>query len=61
MQSQNAHKYCSFKKHPEYSEHYKSIPANKVPYREHELSKPDDCMSKIKTRIAKILKGRYGD
>lgn len=37
-------------------EHCKTTPANEVPHREHELSESDNCMSKMKTRIAKITK-----
>ena len=35
----------------------KSIPANKVPYREHALSESGNSMSKMKPRIAKLSKG----
>lgn len=40
------------------SEHCKRIPANEVPLRERELSELDNCMSKMKTGIAKIIKDR---
>lgn len=61
MWSQNAHKYCSFKKHPElFLNTGKSIPTNKVPCREYTLSESYNGMSKMKTRITiyiYILKG----